>query len=133
MSTYNVFISHSWNYGDFYTRLVDMLHSKPGFSFKNYSVPEENPIFGAKTDRELEAAIEVKMRLSSVVLIMAGVYSTYSKWINIEIDMAKRLGKPIIAIKPFGAERISAVVRAASHKECAWNTNSITQAIIDLA
>lgn len=109
MSTYNVFISHSWNYGDFYTRLVEM------------------------TDRELETAIEVKMRLSSVVLIMAGVYSTYSKWINIEIEMAKRLGKPIIAIKPFGAERISAVVRAASHKECAWNTNSITQAIIDLA
>ncbi|WP_232105327.1 TIR domain-containing protein [Serratia ureilytica] len=74
MSTYNVFISHSWNYGDFYTRLVEMLHSKPGFLFKNYSVPEENPIFGAKTDRELETAIEVKMRLSSVVLIMAGVY-----------------------------------------------------------
>ncbi|MBN5318976.1 TIR domain-containing protein [Serratia marcescens] len=133
MSIYNVFISHSWTYGDFYTRLVEMLRSKPGFSFKNYSVPEENPIFGAKTDRELKAAIEAKMRLSSVVLIMAGVYSTYSKWINIEIEMAKRLGKPIIAIKPFGAERISTAVRAASHRECAWNTNSITQAIIDLA
>ena len=132
MSTYHVFISHSWNYSDFYARLVEMLKAKPTFSFKNYSVPSVNPITGARTDRELKDAIEVKMRMSSVILIMAGMYSTYSKWINIEIEIAKRLGKPIIAIKPFGAERISTVVRDASHKECAWNTNSIIQAIVDL-
>lgn len=35
----------------------------------------------------------------------------------------------IIAIKPFGAERISSVVREAAHAECAWNTNSIIGAI----
>jgi len=29
------------------------------------------------------------MKHASVVLILAGVYSTYSKWINIEIDLAK--------------------------------------------
>jgi hypothetical protein len=44
------------------------------------------------------------------VLIMAGMYSAYSKWINKEIEIAKRMGKVIIAIKPFGAERISTVV-----------------------
>jgi hypothetical protein len=60
---------------------------------------------------------------------MAGMYSTYSKWINKEIEIAKRMGKVIIAIKPFGAERISAVVRDAAHAECAWNTNSIVSAI----
>jgi len=63
------------------------------------------------------------------VLIMAGMYSTYSKWINKEIEIAKRMGKVIIAIKPFGAERISKVVRDAAHSECAWNTNSIISAI----
>ncbi|PPA00796.1 molecular chaperone Tir, partial [Pseudomonas sp. MWU12-2312b] len=62
-------------------------------------------------------------------LIMAGMYSAYSKWINKEIEIAKRMGKVIIAIKPFGAERISTVVRDAAHAECAWNTNSIVSAI----
>ena len=39
------------------------------------------------------------------------------------------MGKVIIAIKPFGAERISTVVRNAAQAECAWNTNSIVSAI----
>ena len=44
------------------------------------------------------------------VIILAGVYATYSKWINIEIDLAEEgftYAKPIIAIRPWGSQRIS--------------------------
>ena len=129
MQTYHLFISHSWNYADKHDRLVEMLSTHPTFTFKNFSVPPHNPIVGALTDQQLEIAIENKIRPCSAVLIMAGMYSTYSKWINKEIEIAKRMGKVIIAIKPFGAERISTVVRDAAHAECAWNTNSIVSSI----
>nr|WP_314525841.1 TIR domain-containing protein [uncultured Pseudomonas sp.] len=129
MQTYHLFISHSWNYADKHDRLVEMLSAHPTFTFKNFSVPPHNPIIGALNDQQLEAAIENKIRPCSAVLIMAGMYSTYSKWINKEIAIAKRMGKVIIAIKPFGAERISTVVRQAAHAECAWNTLSIISAI----
>ncbi|MGF6670642.1 MULTISPECIES: TIR domain-containing protein [Pseudomonas] len=129
MQTYHLFISHSWNYAHAHDNLVRLLGAKPDFSFKNFSVPPHNPIMGAQTDKQLEEAIENKIRPCSAVLIMAGMYSTYSKWINKEIEIAKRMGKVIIAIKPFGAERISTVVREAAHAECAWNTNSIVSAI----
>ncbi|EJN26130.1 MULTISPECIES: TIR domain-containing protein [Pseudomonas] len=129
MQTYHLFISHSWNYPHAHDNLVRLLNAKPGFTFKNFSVPPDNPIIGAQTDKQLEEAIENKIRLCSAVLIMAGMYSTYSKWINKEIEIARRMGKVIIAIKPFGAERISTVVRRAAHAECAWNTNSIIDAI----
>ncbi|WP_223520158.1 TIR domain-containing protein [Pseudomonas sp. GL-B-19] len=129
MQTYHLFISHSWNYPHAHDNLVRLLNAKPGFTFKNFSVPTDNPITDAQTDKQLEAAIENKIRPCSAVLIMAGMYSTYSKWINKEIEIAKRMGKVIIAVKPFGAERISTVVRDAAHAECAWNTNSIVSAI----
>ncbi|MBV4486389.1 TIR domain-containing protein [Pseudomonas sp. SWRI153] len=129
MQTYHLFISHSWNYVDAHDNLVRLLNAKTDFSFKNFSVPPHNPIMGAQTDRQLELAIENKIRPCSAVLIMAGMYSTYSKWINKEIEIANRMGKVIIAVKPFGAERISTVVRNAAHAECAWNTNSIVSAI----
>ncbi|BFT60924.1 MTH538 TIR-like domain [Pseudomonas mohnii] len=129
MQTYHLFISHSWNYSDAHDRLVKLLTAHPTFTFKNFSVPPHNPIVGAQTDKQLELAIENKIRPCSAVLIMAGMYSAYSKWINKEIEIAKRMGKVIIAIKPFGAERISTVVRDAAHAECAWNTNSIVSAI----
>ncbi|WPN57483.1 TIR domain-containing protein [Pseudomonas sp. P9_31] len=129
MQTFHLFISHSWNYSDAHDKLVKLLNAHPTFSYKNFSVPLHNPIIGAQTDKQLEQAIENKIRPCSAVLIMAGMYSTYSKWINKEIEIAKRMGKVIIAIKPFGAERISNVVREAAHAECAWNTNSIVSAI----
>ncbi len=133
MKTYHLFISHSWNYGYQYGNLTSLLQKKNFFSFKNYSVPESNPIVGARTDRQLEAAIENKIRLSSVVVIMAGVYSTYSKWINKEIAIARRLGKPIIAVKPYGSTNISTTVRAAANEICNWNTESVVSAIRRLA
>lgn len=127
----NLFISHSWNYGDQYTRLKELLANR-GYTFRDYSVPSSRPIVGANSDNELEQAIEQKMRLSSVVLILAGVYATYSKWINKEIEIAQKLGKPIIAIEPFGSERTSVVVKNSADRICYWNTVSIVNAINDL-
>ena len=129
MQTYHLFISHSWTYSDAHDNLVRLLKAQPRFDFKNYSVPSDDPIIGARTDKELETAIENQIRPCSAVLIMAGMYATYSQWINKEFEIAKRMGKVIIAIKPFGAERISSVVREAAHAECAWNTQSIVSAI----
>lgn len=127
--TYNLFISHSWTYSDAYDRLVGLLDAKPYFRYKNYSVPKNDPIHNATYDYQLKAAIRNQMQHASCVLILAGVYSTYSKWINIEIELAKEMGKKIIAIEPWGSERTSSVVKNAANKTVKWNTDSIVDAI----
>lgn len=129
MNTYNLFVSHSWNYGSQYNKFTNLLRARPYFCFKNYSVPATNPITGARTDRQLYEAIERKVRSCSVVIIMAGVYSTYSKWINKEIEIAKRLGKPILAVKPYGSTNVSTTVRASADEICNWSTESVISAI----
>ncbi|MDI9473126.1 MAG: TIR domain-containing protein [Bacillota bacterium] len=129
MTTYNLFISHSWSYKDAYENLVGMLDAKPYFSYKNYSVPKDDPIHRVGSDRELRNAIREKIRPASCVLILAGVYATYSKWINIEIELAKEMGKRIIAIEPWGSERTSSVVKNAADKVVKWNTDPIVGAI----
>ncbi len=127
--TYNLFISHSWSYGDSYERLINMLNSKTYFSYKNYSVPKNDPIHNASNEKQLKEAIRRQMQPASCVLILAGVYSTYSKWINIEIELALELGKKIIAIEPWGSERTSVVVKNNANKIVKWNTDSIVSAI----
>ena len=127
--TYNLFISHSWTYGDAYDRLVDMLNAKTYFSYKNYSVPKYDPINNVSNDNQLKEAIRRQMQPASCILILAGVYSTYSKWINIEIELAQSMGKKIIAIEPWGAERTSSKVNSAAHSIVRWNTDSIINAI----
>ena len=127
--TYTLFISHSWAYSDAYDKLVRMLNNASNFSYKDYSVPKNDPIHNASNVAQLKAAIRNQMQHASCVLILAGVYSTYSKWINIEIELAREMDKTIIAIEPRGAQRTSLVVKQAADKVVGWNTNSIVSAI----
>ena len=136
MKTYNLFISHSWSYADQYDRLVTLLSERRYFAFRNYSVPPDDPIHGASTDAQLRQAIRNQMTPCHAVIILAGVYATYSKWINTEIDLAEggfAYAKPIIAIRPWGSQRISERVRLAADRIVGWNTESIVGAIRDLA
>lgn len=133
--TYHIFISHSWAYSDTYNDLIDLLDKDSSFSYADYSVPKDDPIHDAGTSKELYEAIKAQMSKASVVLILAGVYSTYSKWINKEIEIAQNefsTPKPIIAIQPWGADRTSSVVKDAADKIVGWNSSSIINAIKDL-
>ena len=135
MRTHNLFISHSWTYSYNYTGLVNLLAQRPYFNFKNYSVPRDNPIHWVGTDAQLYEAIYQKMRPCGVVLILAGVYATYSKWIKKEIKIAKKefwVAKPIIAIEQWGSERTSQIVKNNADKVVKWNTESIVSAIREL-
>jgi len=127
--TYHLFISHSWKYGDAYNKLNKLLTGRSYFNYINHSVPSTNPIVGANTDRELSIKISNKVRGCHSVLMMAGVYSTYSQWINKEIEIAQSWNKPIIGIAPWGQERLSSVVQNSSVYIARWNTDSIVQAI----
>ena len=133
MRTHNLFISHSWNYGDQYARLVGLLRERPWFSFRNYSVPRDDPVHTAGSERELRAAIYRQMRPCHVVLVLAGVYATYSKWITVEVALAMEFDKPIVAVAPWGSQRISAVVREAADALVGWNTESVVGAIREVS
>lgn len=126
---YNLFISHSWSYTDSYEKLLYLLDSNPYFRYKNYSVPKSDPIHNTNNESQLKLAIKDQMQHASCVVILAGVYSSYSKWINIEIELAKSMNKKIIAIEPWGAQRTSAVVKNESNTTAKWNTDSIIKAI----
>ena len=133
---YSLFISHSWSYGSQYDHLIDLLDSDPYFHYRNYSVPKNDPIHNANNDKQLREAIKNQMAHASCVLVLAGVYSTYSKWINIEIDLAKKgflFSKPIIAVEPWGAERTSAIVKDNADRIVKWQASSIIKAIRELA
>ncbi len=129
---YNLFISHSWTYSNQYDKLVDLLDSANYFSYRNYSVPKDDPIHDANNTKELYDAIKKQVGYAQVVIILAGVYSSYSKWIDKEIEIAQNLGKPILAIEPWGSEKTSSVVKNAADRIVKWNTDSIVNAIRNL-
>jgi hypothetical protein len=135
MRHYNIFISHSWAYGDAYDKLKKMLDADSRFNYRDYSIPKDDPIHDAPSSTALSEAIQNQMRFCDVIIILAGVYSTYSTWINKEINIAKGFTtpKPILAIEPWASERTSSVVKDNADKIVKWSTSSILDGIRELA
>lgn len=132
--TRNLFISHSWDYKDAYERLCNLLDAAPRFAYRNYSVPRNDPIHNAPNAQLLYAAIKNQLVFREVVIIMAGVYATYSKWIQNEIRIAKvDYSKPVLAVKPWGNTNVSSIVQDNADLIVAWNTASIVDGIRQLA
>lgn len=132
---YHMFISHSWAYPHAYEGLLNLMHQDASFEYRNYSVPKDDPIHTNGTDAELYAAIKEQISHSSVVLILAGIYANYSRWIQKEVQIAQSefyVPKPIIAVEYWGSERTSLVVKNAADRIVKWNSKSIIDAIREL-
>ena len=135
-TTYNLFLSHSWAYGDAYERLIELLNARAYFSYKDYSVPKNDPIHNAPNQQALYDAIMRQIAPCHVVIIMAGKYATYSKWINNEIQIANSgfaSPKPILGVEPWASEQTSSVVKENADLIVGWNTESIVRGIRQLA
>ena len=131
----HVFISHAWKYSNNYETLAKWIFGMPSnsgqasFDIRDYSVPKDDPIHNATNEQQLDKAILKQIQMSHVVVIPTGLYASYSKWINKEIDWAKALGKPIIAVNLWGAERKSSVVLQNCDVEVGWNRQPLIDSI----
>lgn len=129
LSNYRLFISHSWAYSDAYEKLVQFFNEHPNFKWTDYSVPKSDPIHNAPSSQALYEAIKRQVSSVNCVIILAGVYSTYSTWINKEIEIAKNYNKPIIAVEPWASERTSQIVKSNANAIVKWQSGSIVSAI----
>lgn len=128
---YKIFISHAWKCHEDYNKIIEFLNKKSNFNYINYSVPIEKP-FPKLTKAQLEEELRQQIRPVEIVLVLAGMYVAHREWIQFEIDFAKKLGKPILPIKPWGSVRYPDVLEFAEEDAVGWNTESIVQAIRDL-
>lgn len=132
---YRLFISHAWKYGDDYNKLISFLDKATYFSYYNYSAPIEKPLFPAgtpMTNSEIQELISAKIRPSQITIVLSGMYAAHSDWMKYEIDESVRMGKPILAVLPWGQQRVPSYITMHADKIVGWNTNSIVGAIRSL-
>jgi hypothetical protein len=123
---YKIFISHAWDYHVEYYRLEGFLNAAPNFKWKNLSVPRHDPILNTE---QLAKELHNQMRDAEAFLILAGMYVAHSNWILHEINFARRIGRPIIGIKPWGNLIVPMAVQNGADEMVGWNSGSIVAAI----
>ena len=127
---YRLFISHAWSYNVEYYTLEQRLLEYPNFNFRNYSVPKHDPF---ETGTQLATKLLHQMNPTQVVIVLAGMYAAHSDWIQFEINEAKRMGKPIIGVRPWGQKRIPQSLQDAATVMHGWNIGPIVESIRALA
>ena len=132
LKTYRIFVSHAWTYTYEYYRFLGILDQAPNFYYHNYSVPDHDPLH-AKSRRELQQALYDQIRPTNIVIILAGMYVSYSQWIQKEIDISLAMGKPILGVRPLGNQRTPRAVWDAADEIVGWRTASIVRTIRELA
>lgn len=125
---YRLFISHSWDHVDDLKNLKGLLEQQESFDVEFYEMAPENAI-NSDNSTYIKRCISARIGEADIVLGIAGIYASYSEWMQWELDKAKEKGKKIIGVVPWGQERISSIVAARADVVVRWNTKSIIEAI----
>lgn len=128
LKPYRIFVSHAWDYKDDYHRFIELLKNANNFAFRNYSVPEHDPV-DAKNNSKLQIKLKDQMEPTQIVIILAGLYVNHSDWILEEIEMAKAMNKPMIGIQPYGSVNTPTIVQNSVKEMVGWSTTSIVGGI----
>ena len=100
---YDLFISHGWAYDEEYNRLVSQLDAHPGFEWRNHSDVRFDPALDPVSDvgfYTLRDMLQEQMSGARCVVVFSIIRPSTRKWIQHELEMAGRLEKPIVGIKP---------------------------------
>lgn len=126
--SYSVFISHCWDYDNALQNLKTLLNKECGLIASYEEVTVDKPI-NSENQAYIRTVLSAKIKNSDVFLVVAGMFTAHSEWMQWEIDTAVKNGIPVIGIKPRGAERIPRIVTDNAKEIVAWYTPSIVDAI----
>ncbi|HDL7359432.1 TPA: TIR domain-containing protein [Yersinia enterocolitica] len=127
---YTVFVSHSWDYDKQLSNLKSLIEKNSTITIDYSEVTVDAPI-DSEDSAYIRRVLKNRIISSDVFLVMAGMYTSYSDWMQWEIETAKKNSIPIIAVKPRGAERIPLIIQNNADVIVGWNSSTIVNNIIE--
>jgi hypothetical protein len=126
-----LFISHSWDHDHHRDGMHGLIGSRwiRGLDWCDTSVPRDEPLH-VSGGPPLRRALRDRIFGSDAVVVFAGIYSSYSDWIDFEVTTAAAQFKPIIGVRPRAQQNLSRVVLDDAWEIVGWNAESVTSAII---
>ncbi|MYC29423.1 MAG: hypothetical protein F4X65_04950 [Chloroflexi bacterium] len=127
-NTYNLFISHAWDYADDYSKLIELLDTQSSLDWRDQSVPRSSPVL-APDLIGIREALARRIFQVDAVLVVSGIHHYSSKWVQYELYAAREYGKPVIGIEPRRPAAASAEVVDAATTIVEWKADSIARTI----
>lgn len=121
-----IFVSHSWKHNKDYSNLIKGFE-RQGFNYYNHSIPIEKAE-DLKNEKEIENKIKNQLLYTRCLLVLGGNYSN-KYWIKKEVEIAKSLGKKVIAVKPWKTKSIPKYLEKSADEIIGFNSKTIIEKI----
>ncbi|MGI9290993.1 MAG: hypothetical protein ACR2QG_06920 [Gammaproteobacteria bacterium] len=127
-----IFITHSYQEHEEFTRVFEYLESRDNFFYENCSDPENKPAGGAL--EAVQEHLRNQIEKAEVVIFPVGMHAQDPNLYNFQLTVAQAFKKPILAIKSFGDTMIiPPEALKATNDIVEWNDRIITDTVRRLA
>lgn len=137
LNCYDIFLTHAWRFHDDWTKYSELLNKTQGVNWRNFSLPWHDPAMNANTDiggQFIRDFLESQIIPVHAVILLTGVYSIVSarRWFEIEVEMARKHNKPLIAVPSIGETSIPEEVISLCDASCGWDAMQLLGTIEQL-
>lgn len=134
LNCYDIFLTHAWRFHDDWSRFVKLLDQNPGVIWRNFSLPWHDPAIRASTEvggRFIRNFLEGQIIPVHSVIVLTGVYSINSarRWLDIEMEIARKHNKPLIGVPAFGEKTVPSEISSLCDACCEWDAMQLVATI----
>ena len=132
--SYDLFLTHAWRFHDDWTRFSEFMDKAPGLTWRNFSLPWHDPAMDPNTEvggRFIRDFLESQIIPVHSVVLLAGVYEIKSarRWLDMEVEMARKHNKPIIGVPAIGKEIVPDEVSVLCDANSEWDVAQLIATI----
>ena len=111
--TYDLFLTHAWNYTDEWQEVVALLDARVPGKWRNWSLPWHDTSIDRHSEdgkAQLEQLLHGHISMTSAVLLLPGTGDRAEgrMWLERELALAAQYGKPVIGVLQAGQARFPA-------------------------
>ncbi len=122
-----IFVTHAWEDHDDYLRVFEYLESARNFFYRNYSTPDRAPPGDKEGMRE---DLRKQIAPAECVIALASLYQKHHDVLEFQLLFAKSANKPVILLRPFGANRpLQRILTDLADEVLEWEERGLVDAI----
>jgi len=136
-STYDIFITHAWRYHLDWKRMTELLNAHGMRHWRNFSLPWYDPALDPRTEdggKVVRWNLESQIIPAHAVILLASVLNEPGthKWLDFELEMARKHQKPIIVVPCWGQTDVPPDVRQRADTVVGWDAAALFAAVKEL-
>ncbi len=127
VSPIRLFVTHSWDENDDYSRVFEYLEAPGTFYYHNTSLPHGKRPVDKESERE-----ELRRQIApcEVIIVVPAAYRASPDLVLFQMNFAKAADRPIVAMENFGStEPLPKAIADLADEVSAWNERSLIDAL----